>query len=243
MDSHRQRQDWQALCERFAAGCADGGLDLVQPFRAAWYNAAVDQALRLPDFERPDALALLVGNSRRLWDPFVAALRARPALRASSHPIDDYVASVVQGAAAAIEPRWSVRWANRVGPGMVAMQRAAAIAGLAWLSPSYLSVHPQFGPWIGLRAVVVVDVPGPAEPAPAMPPVCDACESACLPVLSAATRDSDAAGDWRRWLAVRDACPVGRPFRYDDDQIRYHYTKDRTVLDSIPTSPATSEEI
>jgi methylmalonic aciduria homocystinuria type C protein len=28
---------------------------------------------------------------------------------------------------------------------------------------------------------------------------------------------------WRLWLAVRDACPVGREHRYSDEQIRFHY--------------------
>ena len=31
------------------------------------------------------------------------------------------------------------------------------IAGLAHTSPSYLSIHPEHGPWIGLRAVIVLD--------------------------------------------------------------------------------------
>jgi hypothetical protein len=29
---------------------------------------------------------------------------------------------------------------------------------------------------------------------------------------------------WRLWLAVRDACPVGREWRYSEDQISHHYT-------------------
>ena len=29
---------------------------------------------------------------------------------------------------------------------------------------------------------------------------------------------------------VRDACPVGMNFRYSDEQILYHYTKNRQVL-------------
>jgi hypothetical protein len=36
---------------------------------------------------------------------------------------------------------------------------------------------------------------------------------------------------WRAWVAVRDACPVGRASRYGDEQIRYHYAKDRGVLE------------
>lgn len=32
------------------------------------------------------------------------------------------------------------------------------------------------------------------------------------------------------WIAVRDACPIGREHRYPEDQLRYHYTKDRSLL-------------
>jgi hypothetical protein len=31
-------------------------------------------------------------------------------------------------------------------------------------------------------------------------------------------------------LAVRDACPIGSEHRFDEDQTRYHYTKDRQIL-------------
>jgi hypothetical protein len=32
------------------------------------------------------------------------------------------------------------------------------------------------------------------------------------------------------WIAVRDACPVGREGRYSDAQLEYHYTKARGLL-------------
>ena len=35
---------------------------------------------------------------------------------------------------------------------------------------------------------------------------------------------------WREWLAIRDACPVGRGARYGEQQIEYHYLKDRKTL-------------
>jgi methylmalonic aciduria homocystinuria type C protein len=48
---------------------------------------------------------------------------------------------------------------------------------------------------------------------------------------SAAQAGRDGIGDtWPLWLAVRDACPVGRAHRYCEDQIRYHYAGDRTAL-------------
>jgi methylmalonic aciduria homocystinuria type C protein len=46
------------------------------------------------------------------------------------------------------------------------------------------------------------------------------------------------ASEWSNWVAVRDACPVGRAERYDDAQVRYHYTKDRRILErALADSP------
>jgi methylmalonic aciduria homocystinuria type C protein len=38
---------------------------------------------------------------------------------------------------------------------------------------------------------------------------------------------------WRLWLAVRDACPVGRSSRYPDEQCEYHYRPSRSLLLSL----------
>jgi hypothetical protein len=53
------------------------------------------------------------------------------------------------------------------------------------------------------------------------------CDAPCHDALARALATPN---DWRAWLAVRDACPIGRDYRYDDDQLRYHYTKDRAAL-------------
>jgi methylmalonic aciduria homocystinuria type C protein len=55
---------------------------------------------------------------------------------------------------------------------------------------------------------------------------CDACPRACGPALERAL----AGDDWRLWLAVRDACPLGAEHRYSEEQVRYHYTKDVDAL-------------
>jgi methylmalonic aciduria homocystinuria type C protein len=112
----------------------------------------------------------------------------------------------------------------------VAIQRLAHVAGLAWLSPSHLCVHPDFGPWIALRAAIVLDLAAPTRPVPLDPP-CD-CASACLPLLDAALAAGEATSagvveHWHRWVAMRDACPVGRAHRYSDEQIAYHYAGER----------------
>lgn len=209
------------------------GLDLVQPFAVAWYNDAIEEPLRLPDFGDPGRLGLLIGNTRALWPVFLEALREDATLLESRNPIESYVMRVVEAGRSALPVRSAVRWAHSVGRDMVAAQRLAEISGLAALGPANLSIHPDYGPWIALRAVVILDLPGPVEQ-PRIALACDACERGCLPAFQRARESwlGSASSDngWRLWLAVRDGCPVGREHRYGDEQIAYHYTKDPEVL-------------
>jgi len=213
---------------------AQRGFDLIQPFAAWWYNDAVAAEHRLPDFGRARALGVLIGNTRLLWAPFIAAWRADAALRADPHPIDRYTESRLGPLLQVAGVGCAVRFAHEPAPRRIAIQRLADVSGLARLSRVGLNVHPVFGPWIGLRAAVVFDVDGPAGAPPEAADPCADCRRTCGPAFERARAapgaDTDPADAWRLWLAVRDACPVGRAHRYGEDQIHYHYTKDRAVL-------------
>ena len=131
--------------------------------------------------------------------------------------------AVVVGNTRALWPRWL---------DALAMQRLAHVAGLAYLTETHTSVHPEYGPWIALRAVVSVAVPGPLPPATRLVHPCGGCEHACRPAfehalstLTGAPSQQNLRAHWRAWLAWRDACPVGRQHRYSDAQIRYHYCR------------------
>ncbi len=220
-----------AIVTAIASRCAAGGIDLHATCAAADYDAAVPPAFRLPDLGRPRALVIVLGNTRALW-PHV-----RVAASTDRNPVDEHVARVVTAAVdAALQTstRREIRFSPEPPPRRVAMQRLAHVAGLAWLAPSHVCVHPTFGPWIALRAAVIVDVDAPPA-RPPLPPPCD-CATGCQPALDRALaagppRDATELRErWRLWLAVRDACPVGREHRYSDDQIRYHYTGDRSPL-------------
>lgn len=220
-----------------AARCRASGIDLAQTLNGAWYDAAVPPEYRLPDVGRPGPLALLLASTRAFWRPFVAALRAEPARLEHEHPLDRWVEDVVRGALAGVNVRHAVRFAHDPPPRRVAMQRLAQVSGLAWLAPGMLCVHPTYGPWIGLRAVVVLDLEGPTGAPPAITPTCEDCAHRCAPALERAQRLAAEAPPndpvpplWREWLAVRDACPVGREHRYPEDMVRYVYTKNRDVL-------------
>jgi methylmalonic aciduria homocystinuria type C protein len=207
----------------FEAAAADG-FDLAQSFAVCWYNDAVAPEQRLPDFGRARALGVLIGNSRALWLPFLAAWRADTALRAASDPLDRYTETRLSPPVERLGVRAAVRWAHEPPPRIV-MQRLAHLSGLAPLAPMGLNIHPVYGPWIALRAVIVLDAEGPPGGPPAVALPCDACAQACAPAFARARAAPP--DDWRAWLAARDACPLGRAHRYDDAQIAYHYTKDR----------------
>lgn len=202
--------------DRFAL-LAEAGFDLVHPFDAHAI-ARLPGLDALYDPERP--CGWLVANTRAWWPRFLAARRSDPALAASRHPIEDYV----EQACAKLE---AVRclFPHRQYDGVfLPFQRLAVAAGFGTLSCSQLVIHPIYGPWFALRAVVLT---AGTPIAFALPPAACDCADRCG---AAFDRAREAQASWREWLAVRDACCVGREHRYSEDQIEYHYTKSLDVL-------------
>lgn len=159
--------------------------------------------------ELPAGHGVLIGNSRALWPHFEAARRDEP------DPLERYTERTIDAAFAGAR----IFYAHRKYDGaFIPFQRIAVATGFGALAPSRLVVHPRFGPWFALRAIVVVDGAGPARTPIAHQPC--TCEATCAAALDAALANPF---DWRAWLAVRDACSL-RAERYDDAQIRYHYT-------------------
>lgn len=218
-----------------AAACENAGFDLTASFSVAGWNARAIAPERLPLFG-DDCLGLVVGNTRRFWGALQAAYAADTALQASPHPLDAYAMAAISTAAERTGARTHCLWAHTTEPTPIPIQRIAQAAGLAWLSPSHLSVHPTHGPWISLRAVVVVDAPPPPGDAAAPPDPCTTCAQPCVAALRAVVGEAirpeglRVGADWRGWLAVRDSCPVGRAHRFSDAQIEYHYVKTRPLL-------------
>jgi methylmalonic aciduria homocystinuria type C protein len=185
---------------------------------------AVAAELALPllaDPERP--VGILVGSTRAMWEPFVAALSADPELAGDPDPVDRFTVRFVERMCVAMHGT-AVYAHRRYDGAFLPFQRIAVAAGLAALAPTHLLVHPTYGPWFGLRAVILVAGEVPPRTSASLPCRCD---DGCTSALTAARASK---GSWRAWLAVRDACPVGRDHRYSDDQIGYHYTKDRSFL-------------
>jgi methylmalonic aciduria homocystinuria type C protein len=198
----------------------EAGFDLVHPFDA---NAVAREPglAEIADAERP--LGYLVGNTRALWPRLRAERRTDRELGACNDPFDRYTEQTCERIVGARS-----FYAHRTYRGVfLPFQRLAVAAGFGTLSSSQLVIHPTYGPWFALRAAVLVA----GEPTTSALPVaaCN-CAMRCTAAFerACAVRDGEM---WRAWLAVRDACCVGREHRYDDDQLEYHYTKDRSLLD------------
>jgi methylmalonic aciduria homocystinuria type C protein len=233
--AHPEPVPWQTIVTRITADAYPSGFDLVGATRLDRYQTTAPSGFHLPRLRADDDLVVLLGNTRALWPHFVGALRDAPERCEQDHPFDRWVQDRVETLVAALPWHGVVRFAHEAPPRAIAIQQLAARSGLAHLGPAGLSVHPVYGPWISWRAAIVFGAVGPEDDSEA-PDTCTGCDAPCVPKLQAAMSASvdpnvDSLGaDWRPWLAVRDACPIGRDARFPETQIRYHYAKDRETL-------------
>jgi cyanocobalamin reductase (cyanide-eliminating) / alkylcobalamin dealkylase len=191
------------------ATLAAAGFDIAHTFDAA--VAASQPGLAMLAGEA--RLGILIGNTRALWPPFTAAMRD-PALAAERDPLDRYTERVIDATFAGARRFYGHRRQEGV---FLPLQRLAAVTGLGALAANHLVIHPIYGPWFALRAVVVIDG-DPPQRAPIPQPCC--CDASCETTLARAL----GSGDWRDWLAVRDSCSL-RSWRYSDEQALYHYSR------------------
>ena len=224
------------------------GFDVFGTFSIAAYNAQTPEVYHLPS----DAnTAVVLGNTRRLWPFFVESLCQRPHQIERSDPFDRWVEEELLEMTVDLQSDLQLRYAHSIGDGMIAIQLAAALAGLSWTSPSHLSIHPVYGPWVSWRAVIVLpsslndadeSVSNSIESQRVLASPCSRCEAGCLPAFSRAVNmttrivQTEVRTHWRHWLAVRDACELGRDWRFCEEQLRYHYTGDKDILRKLVTN-------
>jgi hypothetical protein len=235
---------WEDVERRLAADIEVAGFEVLGAGRVGAYNQSLEtkyRDYRLPDFDEPASVVLLIGNTRRLWPKFLDTF-ANTTLSDEEHPLDGYsrmhVGAAVSRVAGELALRHELRYSFDPAPRSVAIQRLAALTGAAEVAPIGLCIHPLYGPWFSLRAAAVFSVSGPEEQVGGTQ-TCSRCDD--KPCLAARERvlaqlDGEAPSreaferDWQGWLAMRDACPIGRDQRYSEEQILYHYTKDKESL-------------
>ncbi|KAG7392998.1 hypothetical protein PHYPSEUDO_013486 [Phytophthora pseudosyringae] len=172
------------VCTLLHSALASKGLDVVIPLSLESYNRYLDDhsasplaqfKLPVPGTYRTDTshLLLLVGNSRKLWDPlldFVQHEMQQNAGRVLNDPVDRYVKQTVNNSLAELAASCKafedakVYWVADTEPGkMILAQKMALTArAVSHCPPSQLCLHPVLGPWMAFRCAVVLDVEGVA---------------------------------------------------------------------------------
>lgn len=162
-------------------------------------------------------LGILIGNTRELWLAFTAALRD-PALAAEPDPLERYTERVIDAAFSPSGAGLRIYYGHRRYDGaFLPLQRLAATTGLGAIAPNQLVIHPIYGPWFALRAIVVTEGDPPERQPIAQPCQCNA---ACRERFERAQQSMEPAD----WLSARDACSL-QSWRYTDEQVRYHYSR------------------
>ncbi|KAI8874253.1 hypothetical protein GQ42DRAFT_152055 [Ramicandelaber brevisporus] len=231
------------------------GFDLVHVFPVQLYNTRLAAAVSSTDFDRfklPEwsqhspstTLGVLVGNTKSLWPAFIDNLAQDPS-RLEQHPgraIDSYTEeAITQCVGDALNeshdghsvPQHRIWYSFRMSPGeLLPFQRLVHSVGFAHLNRSAnLCIHPKYGPWISFRSVIVIDCPGPALDDPSCQELDDPYPE-CTPLIREWFAAKLATAKWQDWVHLRDIAmpPHTKEYRYTEQQILYHYTKQEHIL-------------
>lgn len=207
------------------AALAGSGIEAIASCGAPEYDAVAPPGYRSADWMPQGARGLVVAGSAGpdLWRGFMAAARADGAVWKAEHPYDTHVAGLLARADAALAEAGvrSVRFdAAFSAPVRIDFLALARVTGLGSPSPFRLHIHPTHGPWWALRGAWLVDAE--VEPATLHRSPCLGCPMPCIGGEAHRGDIVSATPD------VRARCVVGQEYRYDDDQIAYHYDRAAT---------------
>lgn len=202
---------------------------------------------------------LLVSNNKLIWNEFLSSYDPST----SRDPFDEFITKSLSK----MLNRWlddqsisqcklSVFYSHKVYENhFIPFQQIADDCSHAkFHKNSYLSIHEQFGPWIGLRGLVEFDlgigckVPigvhiqkGKEKPIRSLDEVLKGLdEDLIAKKLQKALESGDQWDPVERsndWVKLRDSISSSNPnwtkWRYSQDQLEYHYTKNRKILDEF----------
>ena len=171
---------------------------------------------------------LLIGNAgRTMWRAFAPHRDGGP------DPLNRWTRRVVETIADGCGARAVYPFGETLWP----FQRWARRAEGLHSSPLGLMIHPEFGLWHAYRAALLFSERLVVPPPMATPSPCESCaDKPCLSACPAGAFSGAAydVGGCSSHLAsadstcgdagchARDACPIGRSWRYEPAQIRFH---------------------
>ena len=237
-----------------SAALAPYGLNLVGTTPIAAYDVGVPPPLGLRRLLPAAKTAIVIGNGGgAFWVAFRDFCRVHPEHEREPDPIDAFTCRAVETAiAATIDPGAPVRllYPFRYPDEPVSFMRLAECAGLGRRSLLGVLIHPLFGPWIALRAALLVSpILTAPRPADGFDPCPDCTERACMAACPAgavtvagwdvprcATHRLRPEDTCAARCHARFDCVIGRPYRYPPDALEYHQ---RRALEGLATHAST----
>lgn len=218
--------------ERVRAVLDEAGFNLTGELAAAEYDALVPAVWKLAGLAPRARGVLVVGHAgRALWPRFAAS----PEARLERDPLDRYTARALAAATAEAGPGAGFAlYSERRGGSHVPLVALAQRAGLGTPGRVGVLLHPVWGPWLSLRALLFTPEPLAAVEAAPFSPCTDCpapCASACHgSAIASHGLDAERCYATRLSLPVcalscdaRLACPVGREHAYPAAQLAHHY--------------------
>lgn len=229
-----------------ASRLARVGIDLVGATSVAAYDASVPAERRLAAEADGARGIVVVGNGgRAFWEAF----RADAAPIGTDDPLDGFTRRVVDDAVRDV-PGAASRFPFERGPRVLDFRLLAELAGLGRPSLVGVLVHPRYGPWIALRAAILVptDVQA-ARPADGFDPCPTCVERPCIPACPVGAVGP---GGWdvprcsahrlagvshcADGCAARVACVYGREHQYDADALVFHQAAARRAMEAYASA-------
>ena len=230
----------EPLLERLRTRLAPHGLNLVGTTEIATYDAVVPPAWLLGPRAGEARTAVVIGNGGgAFWAAFQRHLAAHPAAGRVAHPLDSFTRRVVGETIAPLRDDLGAArlvFPFELHPLPVSFVHLAECAGLGRRSLLGLLVHPEYGPWMALRAAILVpfalSAPRPADGFDPCPTCVERpCIAAC-PVGAVGSGGWDVPRCAAHRIAVpedcgpgchsRTACVYGREHRYPPDAMAFH---------------------
>ncbi len=242
---------------RLGERLAPHGLNLVGATPAARYDAVVPGHWALGPFAPEVHTVVVIGNGgTRFWQAFRRHLDHAPRVAMEPDPLDAFTRSAVVDAVAPLgaELGGSVRIVYPFDrrPPVLSFVHLAECAGLGRPSLLGILVHPEFGPWIALRAALLlpfaVVAPRPADGFDPCPtcierPCIAACPAGAVGSAGwdvprcAAHRLSGAGDGCDAGCHARIACVLGPAHRYPPDALAFHQAYARGAMRGGRTKP------
>lgn len=216
---------------RIVARLTDAGLGLTGTLPIELYDALVPASWRSAQLLPSARGALVVGNAGRvLWERFVAS----PERALDRDPLDVYTRRVLGEAARLADPPAAIGfYADRRDSVYLPLVSLARRAGFGSPGRVGVLIHPVYGPWIGVRAVLLLAEDVPFREPDAWAP-CDGCPAPCVSachgrVIGPSGVDAAACYQVRLTLPAcatrcdaRSACVVAPEHAYSAEQTAHH---------------------